>query len=212
MRRNAIAVLLAGAALMLGLAQSVFAADFAVTAAPAPSSVSSWTGFYIGAHGGAAWQSTPQFTFFDPNAPGDGIMPLQNLSGAGKPGLGGLGGLQAGYNWQFAPAWVVGVEGDLSWASLADNRSAPALTPTGVAFGAIAMSANTKWLASVRGKFGFVGWNTLWYVTGGGAWANTEYTGNTANTAGTHQANVSFNQTGSGWVLGGGGARPWNAC
>jgi outer membrane immunogenic protein len=143
--------------------------------------------------------------FFDPSAPGDGILPVQNLSGgASKPGLGGVGGLQAGYNWQFAPALVVGVEGDFSWTSLADNRSTPALTPTGVAFGAIAMGANTEWLASVRGKFGVVGWNTLWYVTGGGAWANTEYTGNINNTALTHQDNVSFNQTKSRWVLGGG--------
>ena len=38
------------------------------------------------------------------------------------------------------------------------------------------MSANTEWLLSVRGKLGWIGWNTLWYVTGGGAWVNTEFT------------------------------------
>jgi outer membrane immunogenic protein len=195
---------LAAATLSCAFIQVASAADLAVKAEPPPQTALTWTGFYMGVHGGAAWQSTPQFTFFDPNAPGDGIFPLQNLSGASKPGLGGVGGLQGGYNWQFAPAWVVGLEGDFSWASLADNRTTPALTPTGLAFGSIAMSANTEWLASVRGKFGFVSWSTLWYATGGGAWINTEYTGNINNTALTHQDNVSFNQTKSGWVFGGG--------
>jgi hypothetical protein len=31
---------------------------------------------------------------------------------------------------------------------------------------------------SVRGRVGFIGWSkTLWYVTGGAAWASTEYNG-----------------------------------
>ena len=74
------------------------------------------------------------------------------------------------------------------------------------------MSANTEWLLSVRGKLGWIGWNTLWYVTGGGAWVNTEFTATTqvlAQAAGPnipnpYQSNTSFNTTQSGWVLGGG--------
>src|SRR6478609_7204405 len=78
--------------------------------APAPVVVPTWTGFYIGVHGGAAWQSTPNWTFFDPN----GALVALPING-GNPALGGVGGFQAGYNWQFAPSWVVGVEGDISW-------------------------------------------------------------------------------------------------
>jgi opacity protein-like surface antigen len=82
---------LAAAALACGIIEVASAADLAVKGEP-PQLAPSWTGFYIGVHGGAAWQSSPQFTFFDPNAPGDGILPVQNLSGgASKPGLGGVG-------------------------------------------------------------------------------------------------------------------------
>ena len=36
-------------------------------------------------------------------------------------------------------------------------------------------SATNHWLASVRGRVGFIGWSkTLYYVTGGAAWASTE--------------------------------------
>jgi hypothetical protein len=40
------------------------------------------------------------------------------------------------------------------------------------------MSATDHRLASVRGRVGFIGWSkTLCYVTGGAAWASTEYNG-----------------------------------
>jgi outer membrane immunogenic protein len=133
----------------------------------------------------------------------------------GGPALGAVGGIQGGYNWQFAPAWVLGIEGDISWASLADHRtSGPILVSGGgVLIGSsVAMSANTEWLSSVRGKLGWIGWNTLWYVTGGGAWVNTEYTATTTvlpqaagpNIPNLYQSNTSFNTTQSGWVIGGG--------
>jgi outer membrane immunogenic protein len=71
----------------------------------------------------------------------------------GNSALGAVGGLQAGYNWQFAPAWVAGVEGDISWTSLSDQRAAPALGPNGAlaaANGTVTLNANTQWLASAR--------------------------------------------------------------
>ena len=39
----------------------------------------------------------------------------------------------------------------------------------------------------LSGRLGVVGWNTLWYVTGGAAWVNTEYTATA--TAGRKPAN-----------------------
>jgi outer membrane immunogenic protein len=214
MKRIAIAWL-AGVAAVAGLGYSASAADLAVAAPPPPAP--SWTGFYIGAHAGAAWQSAPIWSIFDPNSAA-GLAVLQvNTNVPGTPALGGVGGLQAGYNWQFAPAWVVGVEGDISWASLADHRTSglffgppSGFAGTPVLGSSVAMSANTEWLSSVRGKFGFTGWlnNTMFYATGGAAWANIEYavTG-TLTTPGfptLTQANTSFNTTKSGWVVGGG--------
>jgi outer membrane immunogenic protein len=137
------------------------------------------------------------------------------LSVSGQTALGGVGGLQAGYNWQFAPAWVVGVEGDISWASLAQHSTlSPAVigaaggagpgVGAGGATTSLQMSANTQWLASVRGKLGFTGWwNTMFFATGGMAWANVEYNGQGIFFNG-FQDNVSFNSTRTGWVAGGG--------
>jgi len=70
------------------------------------------------------------------------------------------------------------------------------------------MSANTQWLASARGKFGYAAWNnTLLYVTGGAAWANVEYNthGIAPGIGGVIQTNdFSTPTTKAGWVLGGG--------
>ncbi|MBV8747074.1 MAG: outer membrane beta-barrel protein [Xanthobacteraceae bacterium] len=131
--------------------------------------------------------------------------------------MGAVGGLQIGYLWQFAPIWVAGLEGDISWASLGDQRSGALLNGTTGALvpaSTLQMSANTQWLSSVRGRLGVVGWNTLWYVTGGGAWVNTEYTATaTAGQFGAGLAaplsNTSFNTTKAGWVVGGGAE--WHA-
>src|SRR6476620_2453769 len=107
MKQIAIA-LLAGVAAVAALGQNASAADLAVTAAPAPVLAPTWTVFYIGVHGGAAWQSSPNWTFFDPN----GALVALPING-GNPALGGVGGFEAGYNCQVAPSWVVVVAGDI---------------------------------------------------------------------------------------------------
>jgi outer membrane immunogenic protein len=218
MKRVAIA-LLAGVAAVAGLGYSASAADLAVKAAPLPLAPS-WTGFYIGVHGGAAWQSSSNWNFQDPN----GIIAPVGLNQVGNQALGGVGGLQFGYNWQFAPAWVAGIEGDWSWASLSDKRTAGPLSFGAGANGIIAqgaaglpvpntavqMSANTEWLASVRAKLGFTGWlnNTMFYATGGVAWTQVEYSALETNQPPTFAtnfaSNTSFHHTNSGWVVGGG--------
>src|SRR5262245_30756388 len=60
----------------------------------------SWTGFYIGAHGGYGWG-----TLIPPSGADGGLSEI-SLSG-------GFGGLQAGYNVQVAPNWFFGVEQDI---------------------------------------------------------------------------------------------------
>jgi outer membrane immunogenic protein len=215
MKRVAIA-LLAGVAAVAGLGYSASAADLGVRAAPPPPPPPSWTGFYVGVHAGAALEGGSNWTFQDPN----GFLSGANLNQAGNSELGGIGGLQAGYNWQFAPAWVAGFEADWSWASLSDHRTAGPLNlgvgATGFigAAGAVPnsnvqMSANTDWLASARAKLGYVGlWNTMFYATGGVAWANIEYAAQESNTpptfAQTFTSVTSFHETKTGWVVGGG--------
>ena len=111
---------LAGVALLFSA--PAFAADLAIAPAPAPVAYASWTGFYVGVHAGAASQSISSGSFIDPN----GNLASGNVSGGSA--MGAVGGIQAGYNWQFAPAWVAGVEGDFSWTSLSDQRATPSDT------------------------------------------------------------------------------------
>jgi outer membrane immunogenic protein len=192
---------LAGLALLVSA--PAFAADLAVV--PAPAAIApNWTGLYIGVHAGAAWQNFSSVSIIDPNG--------FNTSGPlpGGATMGGIGGIQVGYNWQFAPAWVAGLEGDISWASLSDQHGGgPAPSPTGVPApgSSVTLYANTQWLASARAKLGFTGWfnNTMLYVTGGAAWANTEYTAVFITVAPLNQANPTSTATKSGWVVGGGG-------
>src|SRR5438105_522634 len=102
---TSIAALLAG-----GIAQ---AADLPVKArpmAPVVAPIFNWTGCYIGIEGGGAWGRSKHT-----NSAGD-ITPEFDLSG-------GLVGGTLGCNYQFAPTWVIGVEGDLSWSGKRGSTS-----------------------------------------------------------------------------------------
>ena len=88
----------------LGAAAPAFGADLGarpyynkapVYAAP----IYNWTGFYIGGHIGGAFSGSNNF---------NGLVLSDNSARL-------LGGVQAGADWQFAPNWVVGVEGQYSW-------------------------------------------------------------------------------------------------
>src|SRR5262245_32167510 len=82
MKQIAIA-LLAGVAAVVGLNQGASAADLPVKAAPPPAPVPVWTGFYVGVHAGAAWQSAPNWTLTDPNP---GFFPTTGLASDDKEG------------------------------------------------------------------------------------------------------------------------------
>src|SRR5436190_2670666 len=101
MKKTSTALL--AAASLLAISQIASAADMSrpVYKAPPPAApLWSWTGFYLGAHLGGAWGSE------DVTATGFGVGSLDPR--------GFIGGGQVGYNWQFHPNWVVGVEGDFS--------------------------------------------------------------------------------------------------
>jgi outer membrane immunogenic protein len=168
-----------------------------VTAAPAAAVTSNWSGVYIGAHVGGAWQSAPDWTYFNPN---NGATFLLTHGG----NLEAAGGLQGGYNWQLTPAWLLGIEADISWTSLDQTRTVPTIGPGSFA----TMSATDRWLASVRGRVGFIARSNalLLYFTGGAAWVDTEYNGHMTRIidASTFVADAASSMTKTGWVLGGG--------
>jgi outer membrane immunogenic protein len=111
-----------------------------------------WTGFYLGINGGAGWGSS-HWDF-----PG---------GSTGDFGLsGGLFGLTAGYNFFHAGPAVMGIEGDVNLTNIRGDSN-------GLGCGVLNCSTRNTWLSTVRGRLGYVGWNTFMpYVTGGLAFGN----------------------------------------
>jgi len=204
---------------ILGLAALVatpaFAADMAVKApvVAAPPALG-WTGFYIGGNIGGVTNSNSGTSNFT-----DSIANLAFPAGNRINATGFIGGVQAGYNWQFAPRWLVGIEADGDFTNTKYGFCRGTIVPgvcgdTG--FGADTLSSNTAWLSTVRGRFGTIAMDKLLiYATGGAAWGRVDTTATQSclvggcgvsplATSGTSSSSV----TRSGWVAGLGGE--WN--
>ncbi|MGO3932367.1 outer membrane protein [Rhodopseudomonas pseudopalustris] len=179
-------ILLATVALVAFGAAPALAADLAarpynkapVYAPPVP--IYNWTGFYIGGHIGGA--------FAGDNSIGTGVT----ANSDGKF----LGGVQAGYDWQFAPSWVLGVEGQYSW--LSGTNDAVAFTVVGQP-GIYSFSDNQRGLASVTGRLGYTWGPALLYVKGG--WAYADYKSSLSNTV---LGSISSTSSQDGYTVGGG--------
>jgi outer membrane immunogenic protein len=161
---------------------------------PAPVPVSSWTGFYAGLNVGAVWQM----------ADGNYGSNTEGASAARSGySTGFIGGGQIGYNWQFDPNWVFGLEGDIS--GLTGKVTAPAFYNTTKGNG---FEGQITWLSTVRGRFGWLmHQDTMLYATGGLA------VGGVKDTWAPNGVNSSCNpaycvksasKTKIGWTLGGG--------
>jgi outer membrane immunogenic protein len=173
------------------------------SAAPAAVVAYSWTGFYVGGHAGPAWgldagssmQTLTQVpTITDP------------ISFDGQTNMGAVGGFQAGYNFQLNPSWVVGIEGDWSWASLGE-QSRSFLTSLGATLplgNSVAMQAQLNWVASVRGRVGYAWDRVLIYGTGGLAWADMSFGAYRTYNAVAPNNFGSVRGASLGWVAGGG--------
>jgi outer membrane immunogenic protein len=175
------------------LSGSAFAADLAVKApyykAPPPIVPSfSWTGCFVGAHGGyAKAQTSHNVQFDDATAFPPEFLFTDNFSPAG-----GVVGLQAGCNYQTG-RFVLGIEGDYTWLNVKENRT---FTEPG---GADTASFETKLksMATIRGRVGIAEDRALLYVTAGAAWARFNYSFNLFDSdEGTNAASLSFSPNG----------------
>ena len=164
--------------ILIGSLSSAIAADMAVKAPPPPVAVYNWTGFYIGGNvGGAFAIGDTNLSITDPtNTLGltGGLVPISFSSSPSSV----IGGVHAGYNWQGAPSWLIGIEGDFSFMSL---RYRDSLAPFVSAFPPANSFSNSSLriddLASIRGRIGWVQNEWLLYLTGGGAWMNGRASG-----------------------------------
>ena len=113
--------LLAGVAVGLAAVQAASAADLPRKAPayvpPAPPPFT-WTGFYGGIHAGWGWSDSTATVM-------DNLAMLFDPVSLDQNGNGVIGGGQIGYNWQFAPNWVIGIEGDISGTGIRNTTFAP---------------------------------------------------------------------------------------
>ena len=196
------------------LSAPVFAADMAVKAPPvAPVAAPySWTGSYAGINFGGAWMD-PSMSYTDFANSGNtfnSYVPANITARASSM----IGGFHAGYNWQAAPNWVLGIEGDWDWTNL-DASGTSALTRAlvgTVLTDNVALKTKVNWLASVRGRLGYASNNWLLYATGGFAFADRDLnaqvhcTGVAPSLCGAPGQNImaAFSNTRAGAVVGGG--------
>jgi outer membrane immunogenic protein len=136
----------------------------------------SWNGSYIGAYAGEAWSD---FQAFDAFAGG--------IAANFKPN-GWFAGFESGYNWQFAPNWLFGIETDNSFMDLKKS---------GFTTGAAVVPANVKidGFDTLRARLGYVMDRNLVYGTGGFALAHVKFNEIGLSISKDYQA---------GWTLGGG--------
>jgi outer membrane immunogenic protein len=192
---------IAAASMGLVFGAPAFAADLG-RPAPAPiytkahpPVVYGWNGFYGGLNAGGTWAnsnsvntvSSPVTGFVDGIAPGS-FAATSALGATGDIPLGNnasfIGGGQIGYNWQFAPTWLAGLEADLQGVS--HNGGSGTLgtslgLPTNPVFfpdtikTQISSSSSLDYFGTVRGRLGLVATPTvLLYGTGGLAYGGVK--------------------------------------
>jgi outer membrane immunogenic protein len=207
MRRVAFALIATAAFTQFASAADLPAKAPVYTKAPAMvvPAVYNWTGFYIGGDVGGAWGG-PNQSFSQTGAPVFNATEFDPVSFGNGNTSRGLGGLHAGYNWQFAPTWLLGLEGDYSWTGRSTASSTAQLTNGGVVVpnNFVTMTNSLKSLSSVRGRIGYTSNNYLIYVTGGAAWARMDFNGFITSPGNVSSIATAFSNTLSGWVAGAG--------
>ncbi len=183
-----IVCLLATTAVIALTSTAVRAADLAAKAymppplPPAPT----WTGFYLGINGGFGGDRN-QYPFTV-----GGISGTSSLNSSGF-----FGGGQVGYNWQFAPTWVAGLETDIDAADIQGMAS------TTVPGASSSIGTRLDWFGTVRGRIGYlVTPNALLYGTGGWAYGHT--TSSASATAAGLAVGASAGRDMNGWTAGAG--------
>jgi outer membrane immunogenic protein len=157
------------------------AADEFRNKASSPALSYRWTGLYLGANAGYGWARSE--TLEDCQ---DCTDPISQLGTFKIKGF--IGGGQLGFNYQIN-SLVLGAEADMNYANA--ETSGIALVNGYV------QDIRYHWLSTVRGRMGYAADRTLFYVTGGAAFANIYH-------ASFDGEGARESTTRSGWTFGGG--------
>jgi outer membrane immunogenic protein len=172
--------LLLGAAACIAFAAPALGADLpkrTYTKAPVytvPQVVYNWTGFYVGGHIGGEFAGSNSLQGSDARF---------------------VGGVQGGFDYQFANNWVLGAEAQYSW--LTGNSNNGVLFPGGTL-----VTANPNQLGSVTGRLGYAFGPTLLYAKGGYAWRGADDIG--VSVGGAPVAFTTDANHRNGWTVGAG--------
>jgi outer membrane immunogenic protein len=161
------------ALLAVAMAAPARSADLSVAplynkAPPHVALYNNWSGGYVGINGGGAWGSSSWTT-----------------TGNFKTRGGEVGGT-IGYNWQVGPA-VLGLEGDGDWASIKGTGTSRLCR--------LGCTTKEDFLATARGRAGWVVDRFMIYGTGGAAFGDIKATA---------PGFRGMTQTRTGWTVGGG--------
>jgi outer membrane immunogenic protein len=165
---------------LVALAAPAFGADMGArpyyNKAPAYAApLYNWTGFYLGGHLGGAFSGSNNF---------NGLV-LSDYSARL------LGGIQAGADYQFAPNWVVGAEGQYSWLG---KNNLNATFPNGMIF-----NNDQRAIASITARVGYTWGPGLAYVKGGYAYSDNS---ERVTLAGVPTAFLLNGNHSNGWTVG----------
>lgn len=158
--------LLGGAACLL-LGSSAFAGDLGLPLnMPPPPPPFDWTGCYAGGQVGGGWGQK------DLNDSAGIVSTISGFTSANLNISGYMLGGQIGCDYQFAPHWVVGIEGAAAGGNIGGSTSVatPGLPGDSATFKDI-----TDYLASGTARIGYAWDRWLFYAKGGAAWAGDRY-------------------------------------
>jgi outer membrane immunogenic protein len=171
-----------GGVVLAALAGPAFAADMPprpyakAPAYTAPAIVYNWTGFYIGGHLGGAFA-------------GDNSLQSNDARF--------MGGVQAGFDYQFATNWVIGAEAQYSWLNGGNNNN-NLFFPAGT----VVSGGAADQIGSVTGRLGYTWGPALLYAKGGYAWRDGNNIGMTI--AGVPQPFTTSGNNKDGYTVGAG--------
>jgi len=217
----------------LSAALSVLSAAIAVPAFAAPPPPIGWTGFYVGLNAGYGWGNDTHVAVdavpFVTIASATGTVTTTGIAAAnsGIPDVrqsGFIGGGQFGYNYQWRPNVVVGIETDLQGSGIRGSGSFSGsgvdhngnffrpgvFSPIGIltTTGMGTVTGGIDWMGTVRGRIGYLTRPaTLFFVTGGLTYAsvNARLTTAASTTAVTDPAAPPFIPQGfQGTIVGAG--------
>jgi outer membrane immunogenic protein len=208
--------LMIGAIATLALTTAAFAADLpARTYTKAPAVVApvyNWTGFYAGVNLGGGWGSsnigvTPSAQWLASGLASDAATNaiLVNNGPDRLRSNGFVGGAQAGYNWQSGMT-VFGLEGDLQYNGMKGSAVRccflNAVNNDNFQFNE---AFKASWLATVRGRVGFLATpDILLYVTGGLAAGDQQFSDSRTAPTTIETYAGSVNTSKVGWTVGAG--------